>query len=69
VLLLSGPDAGYLRDSTNALERCFSRQLTLEAKTDLPLSGMNLPSATGQIGEGYDRRVIDFLDKALRSTP
>jgi len=69
VLLLSGADAGYLRDSTTALERCFSPQVTLETKTDLPLSGLNLPSATGQIGEGYDRRVIDFFDKALRSAP
>lgn len=69
VLLLSGADAGYLRDSTIALERCFSPQATVETKTDLPLSGLNLPSATGQIGEGYDRRVIEFFDKALRSAP
>jgi hypothetical protein len=68
VLLLSGSDAGYLRQSTVALEACFS-QAMLETKTDLPLSGLNLPSATGQIGEGYDRRVIDFFDKALRGVP
>jgi hypothetical protein len=69
LLLLSGPDAGYLRDSTTALGRCFSPQVSVEMKTDLPLSGLNLPSATGQVGEGYDRRVIDFFDKALRSAP
>ena len=68
VLLLSGDDAGYLRESTSKLERCFS-QSVVETKTDLPLSGLNLPSATGQIGEGYDRRVIDFFDKALRGAP
>jgi len=66
VLLLSGSDAGYLRDSTAQLERCFTPQVSVETKTDLPLSGLNLPLATGQLGEGYDRRVIDFLDKALR---
>ena len=69
VLLLSGEDAGYLRASTAALERCFSHQPVLETKTDLALTGLNLPSATGQLGEGYDRRVIEFFDKALRVAP
>ena len=69
LLLLSGADAGYLRNSTIALGRCFSPQVTVETKTDLPLSGLNLPSATGQVGEGYDRRVIEFFDTALRSAP
>ena len=69
VLLLSGEDAGYLRASTAALERCFISQTALETKTDLPLTGLNLPSATSQLGEGYDRRVIDFFDKALRAGP
>ena len=66
VLLLSGEDDGYLRDSTVALERCFQNPANLETKTDLPLTGFNLPSATGEEGEGYDRRVIDFFDKNLR---
>ena len=69
VLLLSGEDAGYLRDSTAALARCFPDPGNLEIKTDLPLTGLNLPSATGEQGEGYDRRVIDFFDKTLRSGP
>jgi pimeloyl-ACP methyl ester carboxylesterase len=69
LLLLSGADAGYLRNSTMALERCLSPEVTLETKTDLPLSGLNLPSATGQAGEGYDRRVIEFFDTALRNAP
>jgi hypothetical protein len=66
LLLLSGEDAGYLRESTVALEKCFQNTADLEVKTDLPLTGLNLPSATGEQGEGYDRRVIDFFDKNLR---
>jgi hypothetical protein len=69
VLLLAGTDAGYLRDSTVALAQCFPNQATLEVKSDLPLTGLNLPSATGEQGEAYDRRVIDFFDKALRVAP
>lgn len=69
VLLLSGEDAGYLRASTAALASCFPPQAALETKTDLELTGLNLPSATGQIGEEYDRRVIEFFDKTLRVGP
>jgi pimeloyl-ACP methyl ester carboxylesterase len=66
VLLLSGEDAGPLRNSTVALQNCFRNRANLEVNTDLPLTGFKLPSATGVEGEGYDRRVIDFLDKSLR---
>jgi hypothetical protein len=66
VLLLSGPEAGALRQATIDLTRCFKDPATTEVKTDLPLTGFNLPSATGQDGEGYDRQVIEFLDKNLR---
>jgi hypothetical protein len=66
VFLLSGPEAGYLRNTTAAVARCFPN---VEVKTDLPLTGFNLPSATGEQGEGYDRRVIDFFDKTLRAQP
>jgi pimeloyl-ACP methyl ester carboxylesterase len=66
VLLVSGEDAGYLRESTVSLAQCFANRANLQAKTDLPLTGFNLPWATGEQGEGYDRRVIDFFDKALR---
>jgi pimeloyl-ACP methyl ester carboxylesterase len=69
VLLLSGDDAGLLRDSTAAVARCFSNPAHIEVKTDLPLTGFRQPSATGEQGEGYDRRVIDFFDKNLRPTP
>jgi pimeloyl-ACP methyl ester carboxylesterase len=66
VLLLSGPDAGYLRESTLEQIKCFPNTTNLETKTDLPLTGFRLPSATGEQGEGYDRIVIDFFDRNLR---
>ncbi len=66
VLLLAGADDDYLRDSTAAVQSCFPNQTNVEAKLDLPLTGYNLPSATGEQGEGYDRPVIDFFSKSLR---
>lgn len=66
VLLLTGQDAGYLRDSTVALARCFPNQSKVEAVTDLPLTGFNLASAPGAQGEAYDRHMIDFFDHTLR---
>lgn len=66
ILLLSGRDAGYLRESTVNLTRCFQEPANVEVKTDLPLTGFNLPSATGEEGERYDRQVIDFFDRMLR---
>jgi len=66
VLLLSGVEAGYLRESTASLAQCFANKANVEIRTDLPLTGFNLPSATGEQGEGYDRIVIDFFDKNLR---
>ena len=69
VLLLSGGDAGYLRNSTATLAKCFPNPANVETKTDLPLTGYNLPSATGEQGEGYDRKVIEFFDLNLRTQP
>jgi pimeloyl-ACP methyl ester carboxylesterase len=66
VLLLSGPEAGYLRESTATLVRCFPAPEKVETKLDLPLTGFRLPSATGEQGEAYDRPVIDFFDRTLR---
>ena len=66
VLLLAGADDGYLRDSTAVVQRCFPNKANVDAKLDLPLTGFNLPSATGEQGEGYDRPVIDFFVKNLR---
>jgi hypothetical protein len=65
ILLLSGRDAEQFRESTISVQQCFKVN-SLEVSTDLPLTGYNLPSATGEQGEGYDRRVIDFFDKQLR---
>jgi len=66
VLLLSGADAGPLKDSTASLQKCFPVPNNVETRTDLPLSGFSLPSATGEQGEAYDRIVIDFFDRNLR---
>ena len=66
VLLLAGADNGHLRDSTVALGSCFSPAVKLEARTDLPLTGFTLASATGEQGEAYDRPVIDFFSRNLR---
>jgi pimeloyl-ACP methyl ester carboxylesterase len=66
VLLLSGIDAGNLRQATNSLQSCFPVPNNVETRTDLPLSGYGLPSATGEQGEAYDRVVIDFFDRNLR---
>lgn len=66
VLLLSGADSGYLKESTASLQTCFANKANVEARTDLPLSGFSSPSATGEQGEAYDRIVIDFFDTYLR---
>jgi pimeloyl-ACP methyl ester carboxylesterase len=66
VLLLSGSEAGALRDSTASLQSCFANPANVEMRTDLPLSGFSLPSATGEQGEAYDRIVIEFFARNLR---
>ena len=66
VLLLSGVDAGPLKESTASLQKCFPVPNNVETRTDLPLSGFSMPSATGEQGEAYDRIVIDFFDRNLR---
>jgi hypothetical protein len=66
VMLLSGADAGHLKDETASLQSCFPVPTNVETRTDLPLSGFSLPSATGEQGEAYDRIVIDFFDRNLR---
>lgn len=66
VLLLAGADSGYLRESTVSLQSCFSTGANLEAKTDLPLTGFTVASATGEQGEAYDRPVIAFFARNLR---
>jgi pimeloyl-ACP methyl ester carboxylesterase len=66
VLLLSGTEAGNLREATASLQRCFPNPANVEMRTDLPLSGFSLPSATGEQGEAYDRVVIEFFARNLR---
>ena len=66
VLLLSGADAGTFRNATGALPSCFPVPGNVEVRTDLPLSGFSLPSATGEQGEAYDRVVIEFFARNLR---
>ncbi len=67
VLLLASKDTPQLQNSTNALARCYPQSSTVELQSELPVSGYNQRLATGEQGEVYDRRVIDFLDKALRA--
>jgi hypothetical protein len=69
ILLLAGSGPEELRASTNTLAQCLPKTVNVEYKSDLPLTGYNLPSATGEQGEAYDRRVIDFFDRALRANP
>jgi len=65
VFLLSGADAGYLRESTAGLVQCFPRT-EMENAISLPLSGLNLPFTNGEQEEAYDRQVIEFFNKHLR---
>ncbi|MCA1817213.1 MAG: alpha/beta fold hydrolase [Acidobacteria bacterium] len=64
VLLLSG--TGEARDATTELARCFPDQGAVELKTDLPVTGLDASSATGEAGEAYDRIVIDYFQRTLR---
>ena len=64
VLLLTGAEGDPWRLSTLELGKCFRG--AVEMKKDLTLTGFNLPTATGQQEEAYDRPVIEFFDKALR---
>jgi pimeloyl-ACP methyl ester carboxylesterase len=66
VLLLSGADAGPLRDATTSLQSCFLTPTNVQTRNDLPLSGYSLPSTTGEQGEAYDRVVIEYFDRNLR---
>ena len=65
VLLLSGAANDPWRASTLELANCFSGG-AVEVKKDLPLTGMNLNSATGEQEEAYDRPVIEFFKNALK---
>lgn len=64
VMLLSGNESDPWKHSTAEVAPCFNPPA--EVKRDLSLTGANLPNATGEQEESYDRPVIDFFDKALR---
>jgi len=64
VLLLTGGTKDPWRASTVELAKCFSAPV--EIRMDLPVTGVSLPSATGEQEEAYDRPVIEFFNKALR---
>jgi pimeloyl-ACP methyl ester carboxylesterase len=64
VMLLSGNEGDPWQRSTIEVAHCFNPPA--EVKRDLFLTGANLPAATGEQEESYDRPVIDFFDKALR---
>jgi pimeloyl-ACP methyl ester carboxylesterase len=66
VLLLSGQDAGVLRDSTRSLAGCFPASSPAKLQADLPVTGFTASSATGEQGESYDRLVIEFFSQAFR---
>ncbi len=65
VLLLAGAEQSSFRNSTIELEHCMPNRSNFEIKTDLPITGLTLTSATGEQGEAYDRPVIDFFSKSL----
>ena len=65
VLLLTGREGDSWQTSTLALADCFVNT-SVEVRRDLPLTGFNLPNATGEQEENYDRPVIDFFGRALR---
>ena len=65
VLLLSGEDAGNLRESTKSLAQCLPRTSPVALHTDLPVTGFTASSATGEQGDTYDRLVIEFFSKAF----
>lgn len=66
MLLLSGADAGNLREATASLQSCFPDAGKVETRMDLPVSGYSMPSTTGEQGEAYDRIVIEFFARNLR---
>jgi pimeloyl-ACP methyl ester carboxylesterase len=68
VLLMASKDTPQLQSSTVALQGCFPQGSSVEIQSELPVSGYNLRLATGEQSEVYDRRVIDFLDRALRTS-
>ena len=64
LLVLVGGESDPWRRSSLDLIQCT--KAAAEIRKDLTLTGANLPSATGEQEEAYDRPVIEFFDKSLR---
>ena len=67
VLLLAGEGSGAAKSQTAQLAACFPPTAQVTPQTDLPVSGLSAASVTPEQGETYDRRVIEFVDAALRA--
>ncbi len=67
-MLLGGVDEPDYQESTSRLSKCFPVDTTVDAKTDLSPSGIGISTASMELSEAYDQRVIDFLKIAL-TTP
>lgn len=65
ILLLAGADAPDFQDSTSKLSKCFPAGSKMDSKTDLSPSGMGILSASLELSEAYDQRVIDFFRTSL----
>lgn len=65
VLLLTGEEAGALREQTLKVEHCFGGGTHVESQTSLPVTGLTLSSTTAQRGETYDRMVVAFFTRSL----
>lgn len=65
VMLLSGADAGELRRATERVAECLPHRTSVEMNTELPLSNARVSLANSIEADAYDRRVIDFFDRAL----
>ena len=65
VLLLGGLDAPTFQESTSKLSKCFPSNSSVESKTDLSPSGYSIISASLELSESYDQRVIDFFRQSL----
>jgi pimeloyl-ACP methyl ester carboxylesterase len=66
IMLLAGPEAPELRASTVAVGACLPGQNQIETYTDTAPLGFNLPYLPGSESDVYNRRVIDFFNRALR---
>lgn len=66
-MMLAGDDAAQLREMTLALVPCFPQGSNVAINSALPRTGFNIPFATGEQSEAYDRLVIDFFNKELRA--